>query len=246
VVTEYELYADERETRGQICHYFWLGGVVCTDKGRSRLLNELRDVRVRYGLTKEMKWDKISRRYVDAYCAWTDVFFEDPFARFSLLQIDVASQEWASLRPRPRRTRSRDDQLASAYHQFLLVTFGGLHDTKRWSVFPDAGLFSRDTVLDSVEFLFNRTYRRAFGPKSTRIIRLARALDSANNDLVQLADVLLGAFTYHVLLERPLSIPKAQLADHCVTKLTTMPETQRGLSRLSNTRWVPPEHFSYR
>jgi hypothetical protein len=116
MITEFELYADERETKGRSGHWFWLGGVVCTDKGRARLLGGLSDVRARYGPSREMKWRKVSQRHLDAYRAGVDVFFDDPFARFSLLQIDLSSPEWASFRPRPDRPSSRDDRLASAYH----------------------------------------------------------------------------------------------------------------------------------
>ncbi len=84
-----------------------------------------------------MKWEKISRGYLDAYRAWVDVFFEDRWARFSLFQIDPSSRDWISFRPRPERRSSHDDRLASAYHQFLLVTFGPLRDTKRWWVYHD-------------------------------------------------------------------------------------------------------------
>jgi hypothetical protein len=41
-------------------------------------------------------------------------------------------------------------------------------------------------------FLFNQTYKKAFGPKSSRIIWFARALDSKRSDLVQLADIMLA------------------------------------------------------
>jgi hypothetical protein len=245
MITEYELYADERETQGRSGHWFWLGGVVCTDKGRARLLGGLSDVRARYGLSREMKWRKVSQRHLDAYRAWVDVFFDDPSARFSLLQIDLSSREWASFRPRPDRPPSRDDRLASAYHQFLLVTFRPLHDTKRWWVYPDAGLFSRDTVLDRVEFLFNRTYKHAFGPKSSRTIRLARTRDSAKTDLVQLADVLLGALSWNALGARPESSPRAQLVDQCAGRLAMKPATLRGLRRVSLNRWMPPDDYSY-
>ena len=186
-----------------------------------------------------MKWEKISRGYLDAYRAWVDVFFEDRWARFSLFQIDPSSRDWISFRPRPERRPSHDDRLASAYHQFLLVTFGPLRDTKRWWVYHDAGLFSRDTVLNRVEFLFNRTYKQAFGPKSSRVIRLARARDSKTADLVQLADVLLGALSFNVLGDRPESPGKAQLVDHCIARLGTKP------ARVSVNVWVPPERFSY-
>jgi len=240
-MTEYELYADERRTD----RYFWLGGVICTDSGRSRLLNKLADVRSQYSLAREMKWAKISQAYFDAYRSWVDAFLDDQFARYSLFQIDRSSSEWRSFQPRPGRRPTRDDQLASAYYQFLLVTFGPLRDTKRWWVYPDAGLFSKDPVFDRVEFLFNRTYKRAFGTKSSRTIRLVRPSDSSATDLIQLADVLLGAFTCKVLDVRPSSPGKARLVAHCDAVISDSPTTQRGLPRLSVNRWVPADQFSY-
>lgn len=77
-MNEYELYADERETRP----FFWLGGIICTDKGRSRLLHKLSDVRSQYRLEGEMKWARVSHAYFDAYRSWVDVFLDDSFARF--------------------------------------------------------------------------------------------------------------------------------------------------------------------
>src|SRR5204862_5361581 len=46
----------------------------------------------------------------------------------------------------------------SVFYQFLLVSFGRLGDKKRWWVYPEAGFFSKDIVLDRVEFLLNRSY----------------------------------------------------------------------------------------
>src|SRR5262245_3208380 len=240
-MNEYELYADERQTRP----FFWLGGVVSTDKGRSRLLGKLSHVRSQYNLQREMKWTRVSKAYFDAYQSWVEVFFNDPFARFSLFRIDYSSNEWSVFRPRPDRRSTRDDKLASGYYQFLLVTFGPLHDSTRWWVYPDAGLFSKDTVFDRVEFLFNRTYKLAFGPKSTRVIRLVRPSDSSATDLIQLADVLLGAFTCKVLGSRPSSPAKARLVTHCGDAIDRAPTTRSGFPRLSINHWVPPSQFPY-
>lgn len=74
MVTEYEIYSDERTTRDHMGHWLWLGGVVCTDTGRSRLLGELAAVRNLYGLlSHEMKWARVSERHWDAYRSWVNV-----------------------------------------------------------------------------------------------------------------------------------------------------------------------------
>ena len=235
-------YSDERQVHYSATRRLFLGGIVTTDKGRSRLLRGLAEVRREYSLLREMKWEKVSVAYIDAYEAWVDVFRADPFARFSMLEINTSSTEWASF-----RSRNRESSLASAFHQFLLVTFGRLSDSKRWSIYPDAGLFSRDKVLKQVEFRFNRTYKKAFGPKSSRVIRLSNSCDSARSDLIQLADVLLGAVTCNVLGQRPESAARAQLVRYCEQTLPFEASvTQRGIPRFSVFRWVVPEDFDYR
>ena len=245
MITEYELYSDERKVSVSGRRYLLVGGVVCTRTARDRLLTSLSRVRNRHQLSHEMKWGKVSARYLDAYKQWVDVFFDDPFSRFSLLCVDLSSRDWQAFRPRPDRRASRDDCLASVFHQFLLVTFGPLRDTKRWWVYPDAGLFSHDTVIDRIEFVFNRTYKRAFGPKTSRVIRLARSRDSARTDLLQLADVLLGIFSFRVLDTGPDSPAKVDLVRHSLARLDGEPTTRRGLPRLTLKKWEPPERFQY-
>lgn len=244
---EYELYADERMTSkaGKPGKWFWLGGLVCTERGGARLREGLSKVRFDHNLTSEMKWKKISERYLTAYCSWVDVFFNDPFARFSLFQIDSSSREWNSFRPRSDRRASSDDRLASAYHQFLIVTFGPLRDSRRWHVYHDAGMFSRETVLKRVGFLFSRTYKVAFGPKSRRIIRGTAELDSAHADLIQLADVLLGAFSCLTDGFRPESSAKAQFVEYCEQAIRDKSWTRSNQERFIVNKWIEPAKFIY-
>jgi len=138
-----------------------------------------------------------------------------------------------------------NDMLASIYYQFLLTTFGKLSDAKRWRVYPDAGFFSKDTVLDRVEFLFNRTYKKAFGPKSSRIVRLARALDSKQNELIQLADLMLGCVACAEFAYAPESVPRREFLAHFTERKDASSVTERGLSRFVIRSWVPPEKFEY-
>ena len=245
MITEYELYSDESKRQAGAGTHVLLGGIVCTDTGRARLLDQLTRVRSSYGLSREMKWAKVSSTYLRAYQDWVDVFFGDPFARFSMLAIDTAASAWSGFSPRRDRRSSTDDRLASAFYQFFLVTFGPLRDSTRWWVYPDRGLFSRDNVLSRVEFLFNRTYKAAFGQKTSRIIRLARSTDSGKADLIQLADVLLGAFGCRHLDVTPQAPAKAELLRHCIGRACSAPTTQRARRKVSACEWIPPEQFRY-
>ena len=134
MITEYELYSDEREASIPGVRYLFLGGVICTDRGRQRLLADLHAVREKHGLGREMKWGRVSSRHLDPYQAYLRVFFSDPYARFSILWINRSGELWNSFVPRPDRPARSHDRLASAFQQFLLVTFGPLRDNKRWTV----------------------------------------------------------------------------------------------------------------
>jgi hypothetical protein len=245
MITEYELYSDERYQRHQNNRYLFIGGIICTAKRRELLHQQLLEVRRGFDLTHEMRWKKMSPASLEAYKAWVNVFFEDPFVRYSVLTLNLSEPAWNQFRPRSDRRPSRDDKLASVFYQFLLVSFGPLRDTKRWWVYPDAGFFSKDTVLDRVEFLFNRTYKKAFGARTSRIIRLARARDSKGEDLIQLADVLLGAIGCSVIDSTPKSVARSRLVEHCVGRMRSQSKTQRGLDKVMSRNWVPSNSFNY-
>jgi hypothetical protein len=241
MVTEYHLYSDERVHKSCKSRFLSLGGVICTDRGADRLIEVLSKVRAKFCLAHEMRWAKVSSRYLDAYKSWMSAFFDDPFARFSWLYVNLSNQDWSSFRPNPQKSPSRDEKHISFFYQFLRITFEPLRDSKRWWVYPDAGFFSRDKVLDRVQFLFNRTYKKAFGPKTSRIIRLARSLDSKAHDLVQLADVLLAAATCCSLGPMPASKAKSALVKYFQERSTATPNTKKGMAKLSEKSWVRPE-----
>jgi hypothetical protein len=242
MISEYELYSDERVHQKSGINYLVLGGIVCTRRGRERIHGALSKVRADFSLSHEMRWAKVSKAYLDVYKAWMDVFFYDPYARFSLHSTNQSGSKWNNFR---RNRSSHDDALASIFYQFLFTTFGPLRDTKRWWVYPDAGFFSRDYVLHQVKFLFNRTYKRALGLKTSRIIRFAHSVDSKSQDIIQLADLLLGASACDVLGTIPDSVAKRLLVEHWQQRLEMFPKTKRGIDRFLHHRWVPPVEFSY-
>jgi hypothetical protein len=183
---------------------------------------------------------------ISAYKAWVDVFLKDDLARFSLFIIDMSGSAWNNFNPRPNRTVNQDERLATAYYQFLLVSFGGIFDTVSWGVYPDKGFFSRDTVVDRVGFLLNRTYKKALGSKTPRIINRISAYDSKRVELIQLADVLLAAFSYIVISSSGLTgAAKLALVEHCTTGIKQNPKDRYSRDRLVVKHWVLPEHFRY-
>ena len=76
MITEYELYSDERIEKHNGKSYLTIGGLICTDKGRDRILASLKPLRS--VLTGEVGWKKVSKFHLNSYKAWANVFFDDP------------------------------------------------------------------------------------------------------------------------------------------------------------------------
>jgi hypothetical protein len=68
---------------------------------------------------------------------------------------------------------------------------------------------------------------------SSRIIRMARAQDSKNEDLIQLAHVLLGAISCDVTGYVPVSPARKALTEHCRDRRRSTTYTERGLTKVS-------------
>lgn len=251
MVTYYELYSDECRPQVPNKDYLVLGGLICTETGRRRLFVNLEQVRRRHNKRGEMKWNEISNSNLDfeAYKDWVNVFFKDRFARFVLFSINRSSSEWLDFYRQKRQNTSQEaskaayqEGLSAAYHQFLLVSFGELHDTKRWIVYPDNGLFSNDNILEMTKKHFNRTYKF---PKSSNNIRFMKYHHSDEDDLLQLTDVLLGAFSHDYYLHDSVYGTQYDILKHCKDAIQQKGFTERNLPKLVSKDWVPEDQYDY-
>jgi hypothetical protein len=74
MITEYELYSDERIETRMGSRFLSIGGIICTDSGQKRLLGRLQQVRRSYALSREMRWGKVSNRHLQGYTEWVNHF----------------------------------------------------------------------------------------------------------------------------------------------------------------------------
>ncbi len=82
-------------------------------------------------------------------------------------------------------------------------------------------------VVDRVGFLLNRTYKKALGSKTPRIIHRIGAYDSKRAELIQLADVLLAALSYSLIPSPKLtSASSLALIEHCATGIKQNPKAR--------------------
>ncbi len=238
MITNYELYSDES---GRESGPFLIGGVIVTERGSGRLATKLAALRSEKKLSGEMRWTKVSAAFLGAYKEWLEVFFSDPHARFACLIIDKGSPEWKEFY---REKHEYDHALLSAYYQFMLVAFGGLGN-KRWTVRHDAGLFRDEEAFQRLRHRFNSVYRRAFGPKSPLKVRFMQTRDSKDEDMIQLADVILGAVSCRVVGCAPESEARRQLLEFFGERCDAAPFTRQKLEKVSCRNWVAPDSFRY-
>lgn len=144
-----------------------------------------------------MKWAKVSPRMLVAYKAFIDVFFNDPFSYFRVLEVRCGPRwkDWAT---------NEEERFFKSYYFFLR---GLMSPFCRYEVYLDhkPGKAYR---WKSLHFAINRAAQRDYELKQKQIYSLVPR-DSKQNDLLQLVDVLLGA-----VASEATAIAKTQLADY--------------------------------
>ena len=191
----YKVFSDERYSRG----VFYIGGIVCTQE-RAKILNEiLNEIKIDNSRLGEYKWTNISNSYVVAYEKWIKAFFEDPHARFIALRIYKSSPVWVNF----EKEKGYREALKSVYYQFLIGVFKTRQDDKiGWEIYHDFGFFSNESDIKNIEFKLNRIYKR-IAPHRRKVISISQTVDSKIYTLVQLSDVLLGAFDFILTQTQP-------------------------------------------
>jgi hypothetical protein len=196
---------------------FHFGAIRCSP-ARTRILTaRLAGVREEYGLTAEMKWVRVSRAMLPAYTAFVGVFLECPYSRFRLHAVNRGPQ-WREF------GRDEDQRFFKSYYVFLRLTMSlGC----RYNVYVDDKPGKRHR-WSNVEFAINGAVRRDYG-LAKRQVRSLSPLDSKRCDLLQVADIVLGALT-----SAATSPHKQELARHVRERL------QAGLGhKLVCREWLP-------
>lgn len=108
--TYYNLYCDESGIDGGPPFYF--GAIYCSPTRASILEAALAKVREQHGLTREMKWRKVSQPMLLTYKAFLDVFLSDPYSSFRLTEVNRGPQ-WRDF------GRDEESRFFKAYYVFL-------------------------------------------------------------------------------------------------------------------------------
>jgi hypothetical protein len=188
----YHLYCDETYLHSEVAFAF--GALVCTSRRAQILKDQLSAVRNRLNYFGELKWKKISIEKLPIYKKFVDVFLDDRYVTFSLMKVSKGQywKEWAS---------TEEERFFKSYYVFLMQNIGPHF---RYNTYLDCKPLQKGYRWDRLHFLINRNRREEWG--AIRNIKVLSPVDSKSEDLIQLADLLLGAFTSNSQAKAKISL----------------------------------------
>jgi len=205
------IYCDESSQNKH--RYMVLGGVCCDDANYADIDNTFKKFRFEYNMHSELKWTKVSRGKLEEYKFLMDQFFalnNNGLLDFHCLVLDSKLIDHA-------RFNNNDKELGfyKFYYQLFLHGFGRRYGRER--IFH-AHLDQRQTgyALNDLRKVLNKgcsfRYRLDHNP-----FRLVEYRNSKDENLIQIADILIGSIgarkNKHQLLPNA-SKAKAELASY--------------------------------
>ena len=193
------VYCDESchlENDGQTAMV--LGAVWCPLEKRAEIAGRLREIKQKHGLSAdfEVKWTKVGPSKLGFYLDLVDYFFDDDDLHFRGLVIpDKSLLDHGSFR------QSHDDWYYKMYFTMLKTIFEPQHCYRVYIDIKDTLGHEKVTKLHDV--LCNNAY-----DFSKKIIDRVQRIHSHEAELLQLADLLIGALSY---LHRGLTDSQAKL-----------------------------------
>jgi hypothetical protein len=232
----FHVYCDESNTDSGKRHPIY-GGILVSVNNLATVDRAIAHWRAKEQMHGEFAWTKVVPGRYAKYKSLVDLFLilcsTDRLMHFKAIVLDTGTPEY--------RTFSRGDKelgFYKFYYHFLLRYFAKFADRHRcqMEVIIDERPVKGDpyTVL---KIVLNRGIRKEF-KVTTDLVSRVEPLDSKKSDLLQLADVLMGAIGYHCMdfHTRPDARPvKVELARYIAGRV--------GLRDLKHETPFVKEHF---
>lgn len=171
-----------------------LGGIICPEGAKKKILNDIRDIKVKHGLSRfgEFKWTKVSNNKIEFYKELVRYFFNNNNLKFrGLVFKDKANFYYTYY--------THNEIYYIAYYLLLIDMISA--DTAN-SIYID----KKDTRGgQKVKELKNNLLTTKYSKKTkwktdvefkSSLINKIQIIDSKDVELMQLADLLIGAVSY--------------------------------------------------
>jgi hypothetical protein len=187
------IYCDESSTAER---YMLFGGVITTETNAGDLSEVIDRWRTKHGMHRELKWGKVSRQKLPAYCSLIDLFAEH--ARQGFLHFNVIVFDTHQIDYKTYHQGRKELGFYRFYYRFVLYKFGiYAHDASySMRVFLDERSELDAKRLEVMQIVLNRGIRKRYG-LNTDVVRSVEAQQSHQSNLMQLADVIMGAVGFH-------------------------------------------------
>lgn len=188
----YHIYCDEsRQTQDR---YMVFGGIITTANNVGLFDKAMQLYREAQNMKAEIKWGKVSDKKLNEYRELVNLFFSlNNALHFKSIVFDTSLIDY--------RSYSKGDRELGFYkfwYQFLLHSFGPYADKKDdgYIVFLDQRHSSYK--LSTLCKILNNGMKKKYGERiKINIFRNIQPIDSKKSNILQLADVLMGAIGYH-------------------------------------------------
>jgi predicted nucleic acid-binding protein len=185
--TEYNIYCDES------CHLehdrqpiMVIGGVWCPKNRVKENSERIRDLKNKYNSRGELKWVKVSESRQDYFLELVDYFFTTPYLNFRCIVVDNKSK----LDHKYFNQGSHDSFYYKMYFYMLRHI---LKSEYRYNIYLDIkDTRSAQKLVKLKEVLCNNV-----NDFTQQMIRNLQNIHSHESEVLQLADLLIGAISYH-------------------------------------------------
>ena len=184
-MTFYHVYADESR---QDAHRYMLYGLISIPRGQDEeaLLADLSAFRREEGLNAEMKWGKVSKGMLHVYKQYVDIFFSHPAAEFKCLVVDTHKIDYRAFHDNDRET---------AFFNFYFYAISrNLNPAHEHVVYADDRQTKQPLRWFELQARINLHWLQKGAAEA--VVRNLLPVDSKRHDLLQLADLFVGAIGY--------------------------------------------------
>ncbi len=169
--------------------YLLVGGLAIERAAAAIVLSRIAEFRSVFQMTKELKWTRISDQKIEAYEAFTDLFFDlknEGLCNFHCLVFDNSAWKHAKY-----NGGDGDVGLSKLFYQLMHQKVGKYYGA-RGSLFIRMDQRNSSTGVESLRRMLNaaaaRDHRNFSQP-----YKVIQPYDSKQCDILQLNDVILGA-----------------------------------------------------
>ena len=181
------LICDESETHTPI---FYIGGIECSQRRAEILCDRIAELRKQEHFYHEFKWQNIgnNKKYVALYRQFLDVFLKDDYSNMYIVRFKKGRdwKKWSS---------DEDQRFFKCYYYFLMKA---LKPYARYEIYLDEKSLIKPYYWDSLYWALTNKFKTRDTEsdyRNKKVVGKLKPVNSKQNDLIQLADVLVKACT---------------------------------------------------